>query len=145
MLSPGGLATRMERITVSPPATRPGAEQVRERRPIAEASRDTLLDGVNRSELAKLGGVVLRRPSPPLPRILSAISARISSDPTQGRLQAWALAYLGNVAVADVYVKAVQLRKPFQAEGSSKFEPLEQGGPLEKSDNPAERVEVRKL
>ena len=140
ILSPGGLATRMERIAVSSPTNGSGAEQVRERRSIAEVSRDMLLDGVNRSELVKLRGVVSRRPSSPHPSILSTISARISSHPTYDRLRAWGPAYLGNAAVADVYVKAVQLRKLDQAEGSSKFDPSEQGGPLEKSDDLAEGV-----
>jgi len=78
----------MERITISPPTNRPEAEHVQERRSIAEVSRDILLDGVNRSELAKLGGVVLRRPSPPHQRIMSAISAKISSDSSHDPLQA---------------------------------------------------------
>jgi hypothetical protein len=95
----------MERVAVSSPVKGSGGEQVRERRSIAEVSRDMLLDGVSRSELAKLGGVVSRKPSSPHPRILSTIRARISSDPTHDRLQAWGPAYLGNAAVSDVMLK----------------------------------------
>lgn len=60
-------------------------EKMRERRSLAEVSREILLDGVNRSELARLGGFVSRRPFTPRPSILSTISMRISADPTLDR------------------------------------------------------------
>jgi hypothetical protein len=86
ILSLGSLATRMERIAVSSAMNGSGGEQMRERRSVAEVSREMLLDGMNRSELAKLGGFVSRRPLTPHPSILSTISARISTDPTLDRL-----------------------------------------------------------
>lgn len=66
---------------------------------------------------------------------------RRESHPTShDRLRAWGPAYLGNAAVADIYVKAVQLRRLDQAEKSSQFEPSEQGRPPEKSDDSAEGI-----
>lgn len=44
--------------------------------------------------------------------------------------------------MADVYVKAVQLRKLDQADGSSRFDPAEQTGPPEKFNDPAEGAAV---
>jgi hypothetical protein len=111
ILSPGSLATHMEMIAISLPANGPGGEHVPEHRSIAEVSRDMLLDGVNHSELAKLGEVVSGRPLPLRPGALPAISGKVSCDHTHERLRACGAAYLGNAAVADVYVKAVQLRK----------------------------------
>jgi hypothetical protein len=72
----------MERIAVSSAMNGSGGEQMRERRSVAEVSWEMLLDGVNRSELAKLGRFVSRRSSTPHPSILSTISRRISVDPT---------------------------------------------------------------
>lgn len=118
----------MQRIAASSPASGPGFEQVEEHQSIAEVSRDILLDGVNRGELAKLGGVVSKRPLSFHPRILSTISARTSSDPTHDRLRAWGPAYLGNAAVADVYFKVVQLQKLDQAEGPSDLDLSERKG-----------------
>jgi hypothetical protein len=84
----GSLATRMERIAVSSAMNDSGSEQMRERRSVTEVSREMLLDGVNRSELAKLGGFISRTPLTPRLSILSTISARILADPTLDRLLA---------------------------------------------------------
>ncbi len=140
ILSPGGLATRMERIAISSPVNSARIEQVRDRLSIAEVSREMLLDGVNSGELARLGSVFSRRLSSPHSSILSSVSARISSKTNHDRLRAWGPAYLGNTAVADVYVKAVQLRISDQAKDSSKFNVSEQGGPSGTFDHPTEGI-----
>jgi hypothetical protein len=88
ILSLSSLATRMERIAVSSALNDSGGEQMRERRSVAEVPREMLLYGVNRSELAKLGSFVSRRPLMPHPSILLTISARISADPTLDRMLA---------------------------------------------------------
>jgi hypothetical protein len=108
ILSPGGLATRVGKVTVSSPS---GSGPSAECPSIAAEPQGRLLNGVNCGELAKIGSAVSKR-EPPWPNPLSHTAGKIPSEYTHGRLREWGHVYLGNIATADVFVKAVHLRKP---------------------------------
>jgi hypothetical protein len=111
VLSPGGLAIRIERIAFSSPGAPRTTIYGTKRRSIAEESREILLSGINRSELARLGSVVTRRYSSPHPNGPPAIIGKFPFDNTQNRRRKWGRVYIGNAATADIIVKAVPLRR----------------------------------
>lgn len=111
ILSPGGLATRLDGFAISSPRVPRNSRGNMKRLSIAEESREMLLSGVNQSELAKLGSVVSRRKSVPRSYRPPSTSRKISFDQRRDRLREWGHVYFGNFATADILVKAVHLRK----------------------------------
>jgi hypothetical protein len=133
ILSPGSLATHMGAVTVSSPSSSsPGANMAVSCHSIAEESRQILVSGIIHSELAKLGSVVSKRPLQP--DLLPHTVGKIPSEYTHNRLREWGPVYLGNIATADVFVKAMHLRKSLDTRS-----PLDAGRSSEKTvgDNPS--------
>ncbi len=126
LLTPGSVATRMGSFAMSSRGSDPPLVHSHKRLSIAEESRETLLRGVEGTELARLGGIVARRKSLPRPRMGSKFSERTPIEHTRNRLREWSLAYLGNVVTADVFVRAVNLRRAGQVTLSIKGSPSDQ-------------------
>jgi hypothetical protein len=109
IVSPSGLASRFDKLQASSPLL-PGMSPTIHRRSIVDESRDMLLDGVNRSELSRLGSVVTEaKPGPD--RRPSEQSFVPLGKPPFDRLREWGNAYLGNASTADVFVRALHIRQ----------------------------------
>jgi hypothetical protein len=133
VMSPGGLATRLDQISVSSPL-RPADSPFRmDGGTIVDESREILWRGYHRSELARIGSDILRRNSMPFvnaiptpiqtPRGSRDETADADAD-TVNRVLQRGRVYLGNFATADVIVKAVHLQpvgtapSPLSSQGS---------------------------
>ncbi|KAI9744592.1 MAG: hypothetical protein M1818_002121 [Claussenomyces sp. TS43310] len=112
VLSPSGLASRLGRVNVSSTVgSVTPVSDTPEFRSMAEETRKQLLDGVNGGELERLGNVVARRNSMLLTDVIAQASGKVPFEYTHERLRQWGQVYLGNVCTADVFVRALYLRR----------------------------------
>jgi hypothetical protein len=116
VLTPGSVATRMGEFNFASPIN-PGVINeecsptfVQHTGPhsntIADGSRQALLSGIDRNELATLGSVVTESEA-----VLPKLGNKIPTEYTYNRLREWGHVYFGNTATADAFVTAVHLRK----------------------------------
>ncbi|KFY31672.1 hypothetical protein V493_00901 [Pseudogymnoascus sp. VKM F-4281 (FW-2241)] len=115
-LSSSGLVTRFDGLHASSPLS-VNPSPINPRRSFAEETRDMLLAGTNRSELSRVSSVSAdSRDNRPERRFSNLPSKRLSKPPL-GRLREYGHAYPGNVAIADVFVRAMHSRVPNQTKG----------------------------
>lgn len=111
------LSNHFGKLTATSPVVGRGYRQ----RSIVDDNRDTLLAGIPRNELSRLGSVVStpsQRASPSASRRPSEMLPVLLKKPPKERLREWGSVYLGNSQQADVFVHAVPILRRSSGSGS---------------------------
>jgi hypothetical protein len=109
--SPALLTSQMRAFTVSSPTSpSPSVGIAAACHPIVPEFRERPSYGSSLSELARLSSVVSKKGSLQRDRLAQTIG-KIPTEYTHFRLREWGPVYLGNVATADVFVRAMHLQK----------------------------------